>query len=35
VNRIAVRGVPRADLAATRSTLLAILANLARGEDPG
>jgi hypothetical protein len=35
VNRIAVRGVPRADLVATRSTLLAILANLARGEDPG
>jgi DNA-binding MarR family transcriptional regulator len=32
VNRIAVRGVPRADLAATRSTLLAILDNLARDE---
>jgi hypothetical protein len=34
VNRIAVRGVPRADLAATRGTLLAILANLSADETP-
>lgn len=35
VNRIAVRGVPRTDLAATRSTLLAILVNLSADEEPG
>jgi len=32
VNRIAVRGVPEGDVAATRRTLLAVLANLARDE---
>jgi DNA-binding MarR family transcriptional regulator len=32
VNRIAVRGVSDADVAATRRTLLAVLANLARDE---
>lgn len=34
VNRIAVRGVARADFAATRRTLLAIIENLARDESP-
>ena len=32
VNRIAVRGVPAADVSATRRTLLAVLENLARDE---
>jgi DNA-binding MarR family transcriptional regulator len=32
VNRIAVRGVPPADVAATRKTLLAVIENLARDE---
>ena len=32
VNRIAVRGVPAADVATARRTLLAMLANLARDE---
>jgi DNA-binding MarR family transcriptional regulator len=32
VNRIAVAGVPEADIAATRQTLLAIIENLARDE---
>jgi DNA-binding MarR family transcriptional regulator len=32
VNSIAVRGVPKADIAATRAVLLAIIANMARDE---
>jgi DNA-binding MarR family transcriptional regulator len=32
VNRVAVRGVPSADVAATRRTLMALLVNLARDE---
>ena len=35
VNRVALRGLPRADVAATRRSLLAMLENLARDEARG
>jgi DNA-binding MarR family transcriptional regulator len=35
VNRVALRGLPRADIAATRRSLLAMLENLARDEARG